>query len=440
LFKNLRTPSQIISLYFTFSFFWNYFGSMKKFSLLPFFVALLLVPSLHAAPKEITGIFDAGWNSFFRDSSGWDKQCERIRSLGMNTVIFQYSIEYPNTNYVFNNFDWAEGLRDEQHLEIAVPAAERHDLEIFIGLYAENQDWWFANDEYLDRQKVRMIQTIELFETKFPSSSVVGYYIPHEIARYYWHKPADLARLKGKFLKPVVDYIHQNTNKKVLISPFFNPDLATATEIEEFFYALLDSLEIDILALQDGVASMPSRIPRYGEYIRGVSRSAQAHGVDFWLNIEIFKDNEDPDYGGPSGMELTDRIRLQIDTANTLPHCSKWISYDYSSITADHYAHTMNALFDTLTRWHEELPSHLLPSQNSVQKVEFLAKGKDLIIHGAPNSPSHLALYSLTGNRVFDLHTSTLDQPFKMQLRPGAYVVQLRTEKDVIRKTVLFRE
>ena len=198
-------------------------------------------------------------------------------------------------------------------------------------------------DTYLIRQRERCIELVDSLEVHFPYSTIKGYYIAHEIARYYWSESQDLKRLKEQFVKPVADYIHNKTTKKLLISPFFNPDLETSDQLYHFFADFFPNSGVDIVAVQDGIGVNPDRLAVVGRYLRAIDRAAAENGIESWVNVELFDTNQDDQISVPFS-----RIRLQIDSANAVESCSKIISYDYSSLTGDHYAHTMNGTYDSL--------------------------------------------------------------------------------------------
>lgn len=397
----------------------------------------LLSVSLIAQPQAITGIFDAGWNSFFRDSAQWRIECERIAEAGMNTLILQYGISYPDHNYLEQSLPWATSANNEAYFERALPAAETAGLQLFLGLYAENDGWWIAvGDDYLHRQTTRTIELITLLEELFPSSAVIGYYIPHEIARYYWNNPEDLQRLRDNFLLPVTQHIHTNTDKKVLVSPFFNPDLENPRELQQFMTDLLRNTEIDIIAIQDGVGAAPKRLPVFGEYLRAVEAAAVETDVEFWLNIELFPDPVGDANNPPSGLPLLERIDIQLDTARSLTHCTKWISYDYSSLTSDHYHHTMNDLYDTLVARKTTLSTTTNHTPSFQPQLQL--QQRELHLIDPTLSRATVALYNLTGKELLSPTAISTGSPIALPSLNGIAIARLRSSAGVTSQKLLF--
>ncbi|CAL6094696.1 DUF4434_domain-containing protein [Hexamita inflata] len=210
-------------------------------------------------------------------------------------------------------------------------------MSIYLGVYAENDGWWTTPDDaYLFRQRENSIKVIDELLAKFPQTAIKGFYIPHEIARYYWQVPADMQRLVNNFVKPVSDYAHSK-NKTMMISPFFNQDLETSAQDYQFFKDMLVNSSVDIIAVQDGVGSNAARRNFSVEYLTAIAKAATETKKQFWTNVELFE-----------GSAPADITRIQDQCVNASSISLKLISYDYSTLTLDHYVQSMQSLYADL--------------------------------------------------------------------------------------------
>ncbi|MCI5209527.1 MAG: DUF4434 domain-containing protein, partial [Candidatus Electrothrix sp. ATG2] len=103
----------------------------------------------------ISGIFDAGWNSFFRDQEDWDQQMQNLTDLGCDTLVMQYSLKEKEvirgtdpSSFYPSQLDWASIDSDQINcIPRALEAASRQNIDVYIGLYYEDEGWWTNSDE-----------------------------------------------------------------------------------------------------------------------------------------------------------------------------------------------------------------------------------------------------------------------------------------------------
>jgi hypothetical protein len=296
--------------------------------------------------RLITGIFDAGWNSFFRSQENWDQHMRNLIDLGCDTLILQYSLKEgePPSSFYPSQLDWPSIDSDQINcIPWALEAAAKQNINVYLGLYYEGEGWWRTSDDiYLERQKRRCIEVFQELEKLYSDNSCVkGYYLPHEIARYYWKNPTDRKRLVSKFLKPVTTFLHSESDKKVMVSPYFNHELENPAELKDFWQELLDDWTPDIVAPQDGIGAKHATLDNVGSYLEAVQQAVAAKKLDFWVNVELF---EKPD--GSALPTTISRIKEQLSAVPV--KAKKIIVYDYATITKNHYQHEMNELFEDL--------------------------------------------------------------------------------------------
>ena len=289
----------------------------------------------------ITGMFDAGWNSSFRTAEQWDQQMQNLIDLGCDALILQYSLQVPQHAYYPSQLVWATNITSRaDSIRLALEAAEKKNIKVYIGLYYEyTKEWWGTPDNtYLEKQRTRCIEVFRELEKLYGQHAcVVGYYLPHEIARYYWKAPFDRQRLISEFLAPVTAVVHRESRKKLVVSPFFNSQLETPEQLNAFWQDLLQKWSPDVVAVQDGIGVKHVTLDNVGVYLRAIHQAVSEKNLEFWVNIELFEGKK------PAPIS---RIMAQLSAAE--PYAKKIIAYDYSTITQSHPSHIMNKLFDDL--------------------------------------------------------------------------------------------
>ncbi|CAL6007539.1 DUF4434_domain-containing protein [Hexamita inflata] len=300
---------------------------------------MLIINALQSS-MPISGIFDAAWNSYFRDQDQINNQINNIKLMSMDTLILQYGID-EDSKYYDSQLDFAVNLEDASYYEKILITAEEKQVELYLGVYSENSGWWKTPDDtYLFRQRDRCIQVVDELMQKFSAYSMIkGFYIPHEIARYYWQNPADQQRLVDNFLKPVADHVH-SLNKLVLISPYYKFQYETPAQLKSFLQKIFES-GVDITAVQFGNAQTTmsqSELDSHFKYLQAIQEASKQFNIQFWVNIELFTNES---------FAPIDRILKQRRLAEQVG-AVKLVSYDYATVTVDWDTEDMNKLFDEI--------------------------------------------------------------------------------------------
>jgi hypothetical protein len=289
----------------------------------------------------ITGLFDAGWNSFSRNREQWEREMQNLKDLGCDTIVLQYSIEEPTHTYYPSSLGWVVQHAEQTNcIPFALEAATKKNMNVWIALYYEGAKWWGTPDTlYLQKQKERCIEVFRELEKLYGKNPcVAGYYLPHEIARYYWQKPEDLQRLLSEFLVPLTNTIHRESSKKFIASPFFNQNLETPEQLKVFWQDLMKEWSPDVVVPQDGIGVGHATLENVGSYLQAMVEGVSPK-ADLWVNVELFT-------GRGSSPAPFSRIQAQI--ASAAPYAKKIIAYDYSVITRNATSEEMNQLFDEL--------------------------------------------------------------------------------------------
>lgn len=297
---------------------------VKKNILFATLFTLLLLQS-NFAQKKITGIFDSGWSNYDYSNQEFKNYYTKLKALGINSVIYQFSLVASKHEYYPSGLSWATYPNHQELYKKANKYSQEIGLNLYLALYYEYSDeWWGTPDNvYLKRQASRCIEVFEELEKLYGTNPrVKGYYLPHEIARHYWKNSNDMDRLIKNFLKPVTDYVHNNSSKKIIASPFFNDELESPEKLRLFINQLFANWQPDIVALQDGIGVEHATLNNVAQYLRVVAEEVKKKHIEYWTNIELFEaDNNNL----PADVS---RIIKQIEIAS--PISEKLISYDNS--------------------------------------------------------------------------------------------------------------
>lgn len=334
-----------------------------KTLILPFLIAFLLASTVHAA--KLQGVFDAGWTTSYQDSAYVDSLYGRLADMGMHTVVVQFAISQPSHRYYPSQLSWANNSADFSRLfSMSLAAAEHHGLQVYLGLYYEESGWWTTVDSLtLERLRERNLQVVqELSELYGSYASWKGFYLPQEIARYYWSTDADRNRLVRQFLEPVAIAAHQ-VNKTLMASPFYNQDLESAQEWGAFMDSLLAHWSVDVIAVQDGIGAGHIGFDNLGDYLRATQQACMRHGTAFGVDAELFLSEAQI---GPAPLS---RIAQQLDTA-AAAGATVILGYDLATI--------QGSFLDSLAIWQLE-PSRVKPARGILSPQKSIRWRFDLL-------------------------------------------------------------
>lgn len=272
------------------------------------FILLLLLPFSASASKGLTGVFDAGWSTWYFGADSIESMHSRLHQMGITEVILQYAIVEGNHRYYPSTLSFTQ---DEPNRDVFIPqsitAAEKAGNGLWLGLYYNDDNWWVPPsasqlDTLLNRNILVLKELVALYGTR---EVIKGFYLPQEIARYYWQTPALAERLTSHFLQPLTDSIHE-MGFKVISAPFFNAELESPSQLQSFFEGLFVTWKPDIIAIQDGIGVDHVTLAKLGTYLRAVQQACVKNQIEFWVDVELFEDDK---------LAASTRIRAQVDSA-----------------------------------------------------------------------------------------------------------------------------
>lgn len=168
-----------------------------------------------------------------------------------------------------------------------------------------------------------------------------------------------------------------------MISPYYNQNLETPEELQEFFdWLFYLGFKPDIVAVQDGIGASDNGrnhadILTVGSYERAVAKACAKYNIDFWVDLELSRT------GDSHSLADSARLSAQLDTARAVG-ATKVIAYDLAVLG--------NAGLDSLEKWFTRDSSQ----GTSITKSRNQRKSKKYI------DPRHkeIRYYKLNGTRI----------------------------------------
>ncbi len=274
--------------------------------------------------KSITGSFI----DFFRKNDWtqqeWESQFQEMKDIGMNTAIIQF-IAYGETTW-FNSVNDFTGLKYPEALPRLLAAANNKQMEIFIGLYFDEEYWKNqTNVDWLRLHADRCIFIAKELNDQFGTDPAFkGWYIPHEPEPHAYNSKELTASFKDNFIDRISDVLHSFDSKPVSIAAFFNFKLTSTTQLKDFMAELCRS-NLQIIMLQDGIGVNHVSLDQVGLYYseadRGLYENTGYKG-EFWTDLETFSFE-------PQGPVTIDRIIKQLQTEMQASHITKAVTFQY---------------------------------------------------------------------------------------------------------------
>jgi|GEM_PF-720059 len=255
------------------------------------------------------------------DVVAWERELEAMRRAGLRTIVIQWLARNDGTFMP----DPAGGL---DPTETILTYADRHEMEVFLGLFMDDGWWnWTPATGLPERLVARTRTTAEQAWARYGRhASLAGWYIPPEPADSLASECIPALRT---FLRDTSDLCKRlSGGRAVAFSPFLTGQ-ADPQQVERTYADLLAGAGIDIVLLQDGVgarnwdATVHSRVVPLFRAMRDACLSA---GAELWSDVEIFH-NESNDPAKPRFIP-SDTQRLARQLAAEAPFVDRFIAFD----------------------------------------------------------------------------------------------------------------
>ena len=345
------------------------FKNMKKYGfliafLLPLFISACSKDDADSAKNDadyITVDAKKALTGSFIEFSGkddwapyqWNSLLEGMKKTGLNTVIVQFAAY--NDNVWFNSNNTFTKNRSKFQLGRLLAAAELKHMEVYIGLYFNEEYWHKQTDvDWLKLHADRCIEIAQEINEQYGNSPAFkGWYIPHEPEPNAYNTDAKVASFRDNFVNRISNKLHQLNNKPVSIAAFWNSSLTSPAQLQHFMAELAKS-NLQIIMLQDGVGAKHVTLDQLGTYYqsaqKGLFEENKNYKGVFWTDLETFYS---PTGEYPFTPASFDRVKQQLTIETALPKVSKAVSFQYyddMSTLSPHKAQAQ-ALREAYKKW-----------------------------------------------------------------------------------------
>ncbi|MEZ6191606.1 MAG: DUF4434 domain-containing protein [Phycisphaerales bacterium] len=258
----------------------------------------------------------------------WRRQVEAMHEVGMDTVVIQY-VGYGERYFYPTDIEGVKANPDDS-LEHILAAADDTGIRVFMGLQLSDKFWGGAFDH--DANLKRNRSTLDELHTRYGKHhSLVGWYIPEEISDHTARNP--------EFAESLLDYIgsitklaRESTGLSVMISPYFGQQPDARAYADWWDKTALPRINIDILAMQDGVGTHRTTIEEARPVYEALAPVLKKHEVTFWANNECFDQlhgwpvDEQDWAAGPVGFK-----KFLAQVRSTYPLVEKSITFEFTT-------------------------------------------------------------------------------------------------------------
>lgn len=292
----------------------------------PYLFSLALLLGAPSEAPRLSGGFIQFWGSMKSQASmseaQWQRFLQAMADAKMRIIITQWSA-YESTTFI---------PRGDEFFDVTgaiLRFAEKHDMEVFIGL-RDDKGWWtgWKDKAYLDKLADETARLAEQIHARYGKSPAFrGWYVPQEMSNLTY-TDAQIENLSAYFRK-VSDTCHELApGKPVAISPFFSPRpeswLVSAPVFGKNYRKFLENAGLDIVMLQDGAGARGIKKEEIAElvvpYFRELKKACDATHVQLWANAESFEivsGQPDPQKFWPTTIDrLLEQIRQEAPFVN----------------------------------------------------------------------------------------------------------------------------
>lgn len=261
-------------------------------------VLLLPGPGRTAENREVTGAFI----QFNRQAAGrsvpeWKALLDRIRAVGIDTIIVQWTAEAPVLYFKDKDLEFKEQFDAVERLM----AAERGmRFSVFLGLQHDPAFWneitardKALRDYFLVRQAQNRRLQASLLKAFGQRDDWVGYYIPDEIDDLSWRDPARRKLLADYLQATIKNLRDHDTYRTIAISAFFRGRTAPGIAAENLAEVTADA-GLDYLLLQDGAGNGDPPEDVLPLYYQALLQQREKQ-PELWAVLEAFRQTSGPD-------------------------------------------------------------------------------------------------------------------------------------------------
>jgi len=295
---------------------------------------LAAVTAAAGTPPRLTATFIQLTRAVATNSvAEWQADFNRLKALGINTAIVQWTAEPPVAYFQADTNDLPQCRETYSTLENLFEAAKGSGIALHLGLMSDSGYWGaitgrdrVLRDYFLLRvarnEKLQM-QLLERFGTR---PEWVGYYIPDEIDDLTWRTPGRAEYMRN-YLTLMTQRLRTNdAARTIAVSAFFRgrtaPDIFARTMLGLTTNAVS---RVDTILVQDGagVGDPPANyMPLYFEALSDVW---PADAPRLWGVVELFAQTSQGQ--APFAAVPADPVRVARQIATIAPCVDRLVAF-----------------------------------------------------------------------------------------------------------------
>jgi len=260
---------------------------------------LLGAPSQAQLPPNDIHIWQSSfippWITNAWTSAEWASDYQYMVNVRMDNEIWQWSVDdSPNKFQAWYSTTLPGYTQVCNCVGLALPQAQAEGIKVWLGLNI-NSRWFknYANDPtWLDNEFTTSINLVQDLWNQYGAtygSIILGFYQPFEVDNLNEMSSTAQQRMIAEYLR-LANYIHTNTGKQLIVSPFFNDKLSTPAQYATWWQTTVSQAPVDVIAMQDGIGVGHSTLTDVGSWFQAVCAGIHAGRAasQCWGNTETF--------------------------------------------------------------------------------------------------------------------------------------------------------
>lgn len=223
----------------------------------------------------------------------WIDELTMLKKVEISEIILQSVADTRSRYAVYPTKLMGYTCSDIDMVDTALKAADSIGIKVRIGL-GFNSQWWIMNafsQKWLNSE-AQINKTIvrEIAKIYGNYKSFDGWYIPYEFYQFTAITKTQQSYLNS-FLKRITFEIRQNSNKDIMISPFYHGKLSFLISLSTWSKMnenILNESGIDIVALQDSIGAGFNKISLLDSLYSYTKRATDNLGIKLYADTETF--------------------------------------------------------------------------------------------------------------------------------------------------------
>ena len=249
----------------------------------------------------------------------WQALLTRMRAVGIDTLIVQWTAEAPVLYFRDKNSDFKEQFDAVERL---MEAARGMSFFIFLGLQNDAAFWKeitardkALRDYFLVRQAQNERVQAALLKAFGKRDDWIGYYISDEIDDLSWRDPSRRRFLEDYLRATTKSLRDHDTHRTIAISAFFRARTAPAVVVGTL-NALTADTGLDYLLIQDGAGNGDPPDDVLPLYYHALLNIRRGRAPELWAVLEAFRQTSDNEKSFAAKPAPPDGFSRQIQAAS----------------------------------------------------------------------------------------------------------------------------